>query len=69
MKVSEVFAMGGGGGHEYDHDCHYGCGYGGYSGYYPDFGRWSYHYYNGHDYGSHGGYGYSHSHGLLGILG
>jgi hypothetical protein len=69
MKVSEVFSMGGGcGEYECGHDCHYGHGY--YGGYYPDYGRWSYHYYNGY-YGGYysGGYGYSRSHGLLGILG
>jgi hypothetical protein len=70
MRVSEVFSMGGGC-EEYScgHGCHYGHG-GYYSGYYPDYGRWSYHYYNG-NYGGYyyGGYGYSRSHGLLGILG
>jgi hypothetical protein len=60
MRVSEVFAMGGG--------CD--CGYGYYGGYYPDYGRWTYHYYN--DYGYYGryyGYGCSHSRGLGDVLG
>ncbi|MBV9161581.1 MAG: hypothetical protein JO281_08530 [Pseudonocardiales bacterium] len=69
MRISEVFTMGGGCGHGCGHDCSYSCygGYGGYSkyynGYYPDYGRWSYHYYDGC------GYGYTRSRGLLGILG
>lgn len=69
MRVSEIFAAGGDCGRSCDHGCHY-VSYGGYKygEYYPDYGRWTYNYYNGRDYSSHG-YGYSRSHGLLGVLG
>jgi hypothetical protein len=62
MRVSEVFAMGGGGGR--------GGGYDHYDVYYPDYGRWTYHYYEsyGYYYGGYG-YGYSRSHGLGRVLG
>ncbi|MGH3867493.1 MAG: hypothetical protein ACRDQ4_15400 [Pseudonocardiaceae bacterium] len=59
MRVSEIFAMGG----NYGHDRNYGYGY------YPDDGRWSYHYYQSYGNYCGYGYGYSRSHGLLGVLG
>jgi hypothetical protein len=81
MMVSEIFAMGGdcGGGnrgHGYNSDCG-GCGRCGgcyrYGGSYRNYAKYSYGYYNGYSRSgyssSHGGYGASHSRGLLGLLG
>jgi hypothetical protein len=60
MRVSEVFAMGGGCG--CDHDGKYHC-YGYYDAYkgdcyMPDDGRYSYTYYNGYNYGGYTYYGH-----------
>ncbi|MBV9144252.1 MAG: hypothetical protein JO115_25600 [Pseudonocardiales bacterium] len=61
MRVSEIFSMGGGYGHNYDHGYYYG--------YYPDDGRWTYYYYEGCGYYDHYGYGYTRSRGLQHVLG
>jgi hypothetical protein len=72
MRVSEIFARGGG---DYGHDGNYEryLGYGGVDkpgGYYPDTGRWTYVNPDSYNYKGGGyGYGYSRSHGLGGLVG